>query len=116
MMKYSVIVIAGGTIVCTQMRTTRRDSLRTIVQKPDEIDAPEIRVARVRAFDRELVHADFRSCLSTSRMNSSSSRFVFVRMLETCKPCADSCANTSFNPCPFATSTSISRSLRRRTV
>ena len=37
MMKYSVIVIAGGTIVWIQMRTTRRDSLRTIVQKPTRL-------------------------------------------------------------------------------
>src|SRR6185436_6680142 len=81
----------------------------------DEIDAPKIRVARLRAFDRD-THADLRSCLSTSRMNSSSSRFVFVRMLETCRPLADSCANTSLSPCPFATSTSISRSLRSLTV
>ena len=49
-------------------------------------------------------------------MNSSSSRLVLVRMLDTCKPCAESCANTPFNPCPFATSTSISRALRKRTA
>ena len=30
--KYSVIVIAGGTMVCTQIRTTRTYSLRTIVE------------------------------------------------------------------------------------
>ena len=37
MTKYSVIVIAGGTIVCIQIRTTRRDSLRTIVQSPTRL-------------------------------------------------------------------------------
>ena len=107
MMKYSVIVIAGGTIVCIQMRTTRRDLLAHDRPEADEIDAPRFGSRASRALDRELGHADLRSCLSTSRMNSSSSRFVFVRMLETWRSCAESCANTSLRPCPFATSTSI---------
>ena len=65
MMKYSVIVIAGGTIVWIQMRTTRRDSLRTIVQKPTRLIAPEIRRRATAArLTRQLVHAERRSCLS----------------------------------------------------
>ncbi len=37
MMKYKVIVMAGGTIVWIQIRTTRRDSLRTIVVSPTKL-------------------------------------------------------------------------------
>ena len=87
MMKYSVIVIAGGTIVCIQIRTTRRDSLRTIVVSPIEVDPEQIRrgQSRRRAARRCVVRSSRYSPLSlssTSRMNSSSSRLVFVRMLD----------------------------------
>ena len=34
MMKYSVAVIAGGTIVCAQMRMMRLNSRMTMVLKP----------------------------------------------------------------------------------
>src|SRR6185503_18407128 len=84
--------------------------------KAHEVDSPEVRRGGAPG-QGCFVHADRRSCLSlscTSRMNSSSSRFVFVRMLATCSDSAESWANTSFSPCPFATSTSISCSFRSR--
>ncbi len=99
MMKYSVIVIAGGTIVWIQMRTTRRDSLRTIVQKPTRLMRQRFGAAR-RALDGHLVHAERRSCLSTSRMNSSSSRLVLVRMLDTCSPAPTAARTLRSAPAP----------------
>ena len=59
MTKYSVIVIAGGTIVCTQMRTTRRDSLRTIVASPIALILTQVRPPRVAAPNGSVVARSF---------------------------------------------------------
>ena len=41
MMKYSVVVIAGGTIVWPQMRMMRLNSRMTIVLETDDVGARE---------------------------------------------------------------------------
>ena len=46
----NVIVIAGGTMVCTQIRTTRRDSLRTMVHKPTRLMRQRSRRSASRRF------------------------------------------------------------------
>src|SRR5690606_25099947 len=94
-------------------------------REPDQVDAHEVDAALLAERAGELGfegglplgHGRAPLCLaSTSRMKSSSRRFVFVRIVTTVSPCFVSSSNILFKPCSLATSTSISCSLRRRTV
>lgn len=92
--KYKLIVIAGGTSVCTQMRIKRCTSLCKMLLNAMRLTDDSMLYAPVFVAVED-------SLLATKFTNNSSSRLVLLRILITIIPCSDNCEKTKLSPCDF---------------